>query len=151
MEKKNVHRPLKSVGDWNLTETLGQGSMGKVKLAVNGDVKMACKIVPKPLKEQGEDYQLFISDFNIPTAPGTSRKHQDNHRIVREVALSMVLSHPNIPQLKHIIVTKHHYYIFYELVKGTQLLDFIISNGKLKERMAKRFMWQILSALRTPN
>ncbi|KAI8916037.1 kinase-like domain-containing protein [Gorgonomyces haynaldii] len=149
MTEKIVHRPLKQLGPWSLQETLGQGSMGKVKLAVKDNIKMACKIVPKPLRESGPEYMIGPTSNlrEIPLVVGKDRRHQDNERIVREIALSMVLRHPNIVQLNHVIITKHHYYLFFDLVQGTQLLDFIISHGKLSEKLARKFMRQIVSAV----
>lgn len=41
----------------------------------------------------------------------------------------------------------HHYYMLFEYVDGGQMLDYIISHGKLKEKGARKFARQIASAL----
>lgn len=68
-------------------------------------------------------------------------------RILREVALSMLLHHPNICGMREIIVHQHHYCMVFEHVDGVQMLDYIISHGRLRERAARRFARQIGSAL----
>lgn len=59
----------------------------------------------------------------------------------------LLLYHPYIVSLKEMVVLDPYYYLFMEYVGGGQLLDYIISHGKLKEKHARRFARQILSAL----
>lgn len=59
----------------------------------------------------------------------------------------LLLHHPFIASLKEMIILDPYYYLFMEYVNGGQLLDYIISHGKLKEKQARRFARQILSAL----
>lgn len=40
-----------------------------------------------------------------------------------------------------------HYYMIFEYVNGGQMLDYIISHGRLRERSARKFARQIGSAL----
>ena len=42
---------------------------------------------------------------------------------------------------------QHHYYMVFEYVNGGQMLDYIISHGRLRERVARKFARQIGSAL----
>ena len=42
---------------------------------------------------------------------------------------------------------QHHYYFVQEYVNGGQMLDYIISHGRLRERSARKFARQIGSAL----
>ncbi|KAI8348511.1 kinase-like domain-containing protein, partial [Mortierella sp. GBAus27b] len=59
----------------------------------------------------------------------------------------MVLHHPYIVSLYDVVVQPHHYYMVLEHVDGGQMLDYIISHGKLKEKHARKFARQIASAL----
>lgn len=43
--------------------------------------------------------------------------------------------------------TNYHWYMLFEYVNGGQMLDYIISHGKLKEKQARKFSRQIASAL----
>ncbi|KAI8377263.1 hypothetical protein BD560DRAFT_53062 [Blakeslea trispora] len=68
-------------------------------------------------------------------------------RTIREMAIMRLLRHPNICQLKEYITEGDKYYMFLEYVDGGQLLDYIIKHGKLREKQARRFARQIVSAL----
>lgn len=68
-------------------------------------------------------------------------------RTIREMAIMRLLRHPNICQLKEYITEGDKYYMFLEYVDGGQLLDYIVKNGRLKEKQARRFARQIVSAL----
>jgi serine/threonine protein kinase len=68
-------------------------------------------------------------------------------RILREAALSMLLHHPHICCMRDMIVHQHLYYMVFEYVHGVQMLDYIISHGRLRERVARKFARQIGSAL----
>ncbi|KAF7349497.1 Non-specific serine/threonine protein kinase [Mycena sanguinolenta] len=125
--KKRSNRIL---GDYTLSKTLGAGSMGKVKLAthnITGE-KLAVKILPR----------------TTSTAP---RDTINETRTLREAALSMLLHHPYICGMREMIVHEHHYYMVFEYVNGGQMLDYIISHGRLRERVARKFARQIASAL----
>jgi hypothetical protein len=49
--------------------------------------------------------------------------------------------------MRDVIITQGHFYLFFEYVDGGQMLDYIISHGKLREKHARKFARQILSAL----
>ena len=68
-------------------------------------------------------------------------------RTLREAALSMLLHHPYICGMREMIIHQHHYYMVFEYVSGGQMLDYIISHGRLRERVARKFARQIGSAL----
>ncbi|KAG1845076.1 kinase-like domain-containing protein, partial [Suillus tomentosus] len=68
-------------------------------------------------------------------------------RTLREAALSMLLHHPYICGMREMIVHQHHYHMVFEYVDGGQMLDYIISHGRLRERVARKFARQIGSAL----
>lgn len=68
-------------------------------------------------------------------------------RTTREGSLCMLLHHPYICGMKSMILYPHHYYMVTEYVNGGQMLDYIISHGRLRERSARKFARQIGSAL----
>jgi len=49
--------------------------------------------------------------------------------------------------MREMIIHQHHYYMVFEYVSGGQMLDYIISHGRLRERVARKFARQIGSAL----
>ncbi|THG96595.1 hypothetical protein EW026_g5259 [Hermanssonia centrifuga] len=133
------------LGDYTLSKTLGAGSMGKVKLAhhnITGQ-KLAVKILPRVAAGSGVQ-----SGTNSEAAAKQATKDASKEiRTLREAALSMLLHHPYICGMREMIVHQHHYYMVSEYVNGGQMLDYIISHGRLRERVARKFARQIGSAL----
>ncbi|KAF7986947.1 hypothetical protein HWV62_12763 [Athelia sp. TMB] len=139
--KRSSNRIL---GDYTLSKTLGAGSMGKVKLAthnVTGE-KLAVKILPRV-------YPGLHTNGASPEAAAkqATKDASKEVRTLREAALSMLLHHPYICGMREMIIHQHHYYMVFEYVNGGQMLDYIISHGRLRERVARKFARQIGSAL----
>lgn len=135
---RSSHRIL---GDYTLSKTLGAGSMGKVKLGthnISGE-KLAVKILPRT--------HPASSTTSEAAAKQANKDASKEIRTLREAALSMLLHHPYICGMREMIVHQHHYYMVSEYVSGGQMLDYIISHGKLRERVARKFARQIGSAL----
>lgn len=124
-------------GTWSLGKTIGQGSMGKVKLAKNieSGEQAAIKIVPRQsADEQGN--------------PKDDRADRSKEiRTAREAAMVSLLSHPYICGMIDVQRTNYHWYMLFEYVNGGQMLDYIIAHGRLKEKQARKFARQIASAL----
>ncbi|KAI1846051.1 hypothetical protein JX266_007860 [Neoarthrinium moseri] len=126
-------------GKWILGKTIGAGSMGKVKLArkEDGTEQVACKIIPRG-----------STDENHNSRADKERADQSKEiRTAREAAIVTLLDHPNVCGLRDVVRTNHHWYMLFEYVNGGQMLDYIISHGKLKEKQARKFSRQIASAL----
>lgn len=124
-------------GTWHLGKTIGQGSMGKVKIGKNIDTgeTVAIKIVPRhTLDEHGN--------------PKDERADRSKEiRTAREAAMASLLNHPFICGMRDVQRTNYHWYMLFEYVDGGQMLDYIISHGRLKEKQARKFGRQIVSAL----
>ncbi|KAI1498771.1 hypothetical protein F5X99DRAFT_309534 [Biscogniauxia marginata] len=126
-------------GKWILGKTIGAGSMGKVKLArkEDGTEQVACKIIPRGSTEDGHHSRA-----------DKERADQSKEiRTAREAAIVTLLQHPYICGLRDVVRTNYHWYMLFEYVNGGQMLDYIISHGKLKEKQARKFSRQIASAL----
>ncbi|KAL0569877.1 Serine/threonine-protein kinase [Marasmius crinis-equi] len=138
-------RSNRILGDYTLTKTLGAGSMGKVKLAnhnLTGEqlaVKILPRAAPQPAHTNGATPDAI--------ARQASKDASKEIRTLREAALSMLLHHPYIAGMREMIVHQHHYYMVFEYISGGQMLDYIISHGRLRERVARKFARQIGSAL----
>jgi serine/threonine protein kinase len=72
--------------------------------------------------------------------------HSKEVRTAREAAIVTLLDHPYICGMRDVVRTSHHWYMLFEYVNGGQMLDYIISHGKLKEKQARKFSRQIASA-----
>lgn len=216
-------KPRKMIGNYRLTKTIGQGSMGKVKLAINQKTgeKRACKIIPRPaftemvkkanqlarkenkyhfkpittsvaatvLKKYEnigetnteidsslktnpsstsissasstsiystliENNPIFIDSSTpltqfpelYPKETANSQEIKEN-RIIREAAIVLHLHHPHIAFMDQFVAWDNYYYFFFEYVNGGQMLDYIISHGRLKEKQARKFIREIISAV----
>ncbi|KAF5345019.1 hypothetical protein D9758_010425 [Tetrapyrgos nigripes] len=138
-------RSNRILGNYTLSKTLGAGSMGKVKLAthnVSGE-QLAVKILPRANPSAPPPSGATPDSV----ARQASKDASKEIRTLREAALSMLLHHPYICGMREMIVHQHHYYMVFEYVDGGQMLDYIISHGKLRERTARKFARQIGSAL----
>lgn len=125
-------------GQWSLGKTIGAGSMGKVKLAKNLETgeQVAVKIVPRQsTDEHRNDRDRERAD------------HSKEIRTAREAAIVTLLNHPYICAMRDVQRTNYHWYMLFEYVNGGQMLDYIISHGRLKEKQARKFGRQIASAL----
>ena len=125
-------------GEWSLGKTIGAGSMGKVKLAKNLETgeQVAVKIVPRQSTDEHR------SDRDRERAD-----HSKEIRTAREAAIVTLLNHPYVCAMRDVVRTNYHWYMLFEYVNGGQMLDYIISHGRLKEKQARKFGRQIASAL----
>lgn len=112
--------------------------MGKVKLAKNNATgeQVAVKIVPRQ-----------STDEHRSQAERERADHSKEIRTAREAAIVSLLNHPYICSMRDVVRTNFHWYMLFEYVNGGQMLDYIISHGKLKEKQARKFARQIASAL----
>ncbi|EON67428.1 CAMK/CAMKL/KIN1 protein kinase [Coniosporium apollinis CBS 100218] len=127
-----------TTGQWHLGKTIGAGSMGKVKLARNLETgeQVAVKIVPR----QSTDEHRSEQDRQ-------RADHSKEVRTAREAAIVSLVNHPYICGMRDFVRTNYHWYMLFEYVNGGQMLDYIISHGRLKEKQARKFGRQIASAL----
>lgn len=127
-----------ATGTWALGKTIGAGSMGKVKLAKNNATgeQVAVKIVPRQSTDQHHSQ-----------ADRDRADHSKEIRTAREGAIVSLLNHPYICGMRDVVRTNYHWYMLFEYVNGGQMLDYIISHGRLKEKQARKFARQIASAL----
>lgn len=127
-----------NTGQWSLGKTIGAGSMGKVKLAKNASTgeQVAVKIVPRQSTDQHHSQ-----------ADRERADHSKEVRTAREAAIVSLLNHPYICGMRDVVRTNYHWYMLCEYVNGGQMLDYIISHGRLKEKQARKFARQIASAL----
>lgn len=84
-------KALSSIGPWQLTKTIGKGSTGKVKLAVNSSTgeKRACKII---FAQEAESREPIGPTTSIRDIPGSKQdEHGKEFRIIREAAIMLLV------------------------------------------------------------
>ncbi len=114
------------LGQYNVVKTLGEGSFGKVKLAVHSATgqKVALKIINRETLS------------NLDTSA----------RVEREIQYLKLLRHPHIIKLYEVITTATDIIMVIEYAGG-ELFDYIVRRGKMTEEEARRFFQQIISAV----
>ncbi|KAJ3496704.1 hypothetical protein NLJ89_g10446 [Agrocybe chaxingu] len=120
--------------------------LGDYTLTLISHTQLAVKILPRVYPNPPPQTNGTTAN-NDSAARQASRDASKEIRTLREAALSMLLYHPYICGMREMIVHQHHYYMVSEYVNGGQMLDYIISHGRLRERVARKFARQIGSAL----
>lgn len=125
------------MGKYQIVKTLGSGSTGKVQLAIHSETKeqVAIKSI------------IRIRPGMEPPKSSKESVSLRERRIYREASILYLLRHPNIVGIRDFYVCDEYFCMIFEYVEGIQMLDYIISNGKLKEKVALKFMRQIVSAV----
>ena len=149
-----------ALGDYMLGKTIGAGSMGKVKLGVHkpDGTKVAIKIVPRNTSVnavRAQNAQRVAQSGAPPReaeqeealSRAAAKDQSKEVRIQREGSLQLLLWHPYICGMREMIIHPNHYYMVFEYINGGQMLDYIISHGRLRERSARNFARQVGSAL----
>ncbi|KAH8670972.1 kinase-like domain-containing protein [Xylariales sp. PMI_506] len=114
------------IGQYNIIRTLGEGSFGKVKLAVHRSTgqQVALKIISR---------KKLISRDMVG-------------RVEREIEYLQLLRHPHIIKLYTVIKTPTEIIMVLEYAGG-ELFDYIVSHGRLPEDKARRFFQQMICAV----
>ncbi len=103
---------------------------------LNNLLQVAIKIVPRQSTDEHRSQQ-----------DRERADHSKEIRTAREAAIVTLVSHPYICGMRDVVRTNYHWYMLCEYVNGGQMLDYIISHGRLKEKQARKFGRQIASAL----
>jgi 5'-AMP-activated protein kinase catalytic alpha subunit len=115
------------IGNYLVKETLGQGTFGKVKLAVHmlTKEKVAIKILEK----------------------AKIREVADAQRVAREIKILKRVRHPNVIQLFEVIDTPKQILLVMEHLDSGELFDYIVRHQKIREDVAVRFFHDIVDGL----
>ncbi|EDN94552.1 hypothetical protein SS1G_10426 [Sclerotinia sclerotiorum 1980 UF-70] len=126
MESAPQKKTEQRVGAYSVVRTLGEGSFGKVKLAVHRvtQQQVALKIIARR--------KLISRDMA--------------GRVEREIEYLQLLRHPHIIKLYTVIKTPHEIIMVLEYA-GNELFDYIVQHGKMREDEARRFFQQIICAV----
>ncbi|KAJ3021610.1 MAP microtubule affinity-regulating kinase 1 [Thoreauomyces humboldtii] len=123
----SVKAPPQQIGNYDYVRSIGEGSFAKVKMAVHrltGE-KVAIKIIDKDA---------------LPDTYSLTHLH-------REAQIMRMLDHPNIVQLIEVMETKRELHLVLEYASGGEVLDYIVAHERLKESEARKFFYEVVSAL----
>jgi serine/threonine protein kinase len=68
-------------------------------------------------------------------------------RLQREIRFLKLLHHPHIVRIYDVVETRECIYIIMEYAVGGELFDYIVANKRVKEKEARAFFRQVLSAV----
>lgn len=116
------------VGAYDLGATLGRGNYGLVKLGVH--------------RETGKQYAVKIVKKDALEEDAVA-----NVDIRREIAIMKALDHPNIVALEDVLYSPKRVFLVMELVRGGELFDSIVTNGRQSEETARKYFQQLIDAV----
>ncbi|KAH8057546.1 serine/threonine kinase [Aureococcus anophagefferens] len=120
----------KQVGKYEIGRTLGEGTFGKVKHAVNVETQEAVAI--KVLDKERIQKQSMGS------------------QIKKEISIMKQLEHANVVKLNEVLASRTKIFIVLELVTGGELFDRIVTSGKLNEHDARFYFKQLVGGVVAP-
>lgn len=117
----------RKVGKYLLGRTLGQGTFGKVKFAIDTETErhVAIKVMDK----------------------AKIKAHNMGDQIKKEISIMKLINHKNVIQLIEVLASPTTIYIVLELVDGGELFDKIVEEGRLDESTARLYFHQLISGI----
>ncbi|XP_068081094.1 serine/threonine-protein kinase SIK3 isoform X2 [Anabrus simplex] len=117
---------LVRVGYYELERTIGKGNFAVVKLATHvvTKTKVAIKIIDK-----------------------TKLDEENLKKIFREIQIMTKLRHPHIIRLYQVMETEKMIYLVTEYASGGEIFDYLVANGRMTEKQARRVFHQIVAAV----
>lgn len=76
------------------------------------------------------------------------QRNKMGDQVKKEINTMKVLRHPNIIQIKDVLMDKTHLYITMDYVGGGELYSKIAEKGRMTEAVAKRYFRQVLEGVR---
>ena len=118
---------VKKVGKYEIGRTLGEGTFGKVKFAVNTETneRVAIKILDK------EKIQ----------------KQNMGEQIKKEIAVMKMVKQKHVVNLLEVLASRTKIFIVLELVTGGELFDKIVNVGRFDEPTARKYFRQLISGV----
>jgi serine/threonine protein kinase len=127
MSKAAADSKTKRVGKYELGRTLGEGTFGKVKYAVNTETNEAVAI--KVLDKE------------------KIQKQNMGNQIKKEISIMKMVKHKYIVGMIEVLASKTKIFIVLDLVTGGELFDKIVSVGKLSEEQALFYFGQLVEGV----
>jgi len=118
---------VKRVGKYELGRTLGEGTFGKVKYAINVETQEAVAI--KVLDKE------------------KIQKQNMGNQIKKEISIMKMVKHKYIVGMIEVLASKSKIFIVLDLVTGGELFDKIVSMGKLAEDQALFYFTQLVEGV----
>jgi serine/threonine protein kinase len=119
---------VKRVGKYEIGKTLGEGTFGKVKFAVN--------------TETGEKVAIKILDKE------KIQKQNMGAQIKKEISIMKMVKHHNIVKLYEVLASRTKIFIVLELITGGELFDKIVAESRFDEKTARFYFRQLIKGVK---
>ncbi|RHZ00422.1 hypothetical protein DYB31_008131 [Aphanomyces astaci] len=118
---------VKKVGKYEIGKTLGEGTFGKVKYAVNTetDERVAIKVLDKD----------------------KIQKQNMGAQIKKEISIMKMVRNRHVVVLKEVLASRTKIFIVLELITGGELFDKIVSEGRFNEETARFYFRQLVNGV----
>ncbi|CAM9103426.1 unnamed protein product [Discosporangium mesarthrocarpum] len=125
---------VKKVGKYEIGKTIGEGTFGKVKLAVNTETgeKVAIK-ARYPDK--------CVLDKSI------IQKQNMGAQVKREISIMKLVCHAYVVQLREVLASSSKIFLVCELITGGELFDKIVEKQRFNEDEARFYFRQLLEGV----
>lgn len=118
---------VKKVGKYEIGKTLGEGTFGKVKYAVN--------------TETGERVAIKVLDKE------KIQKQNMGGQIKKEISIMKLVRHNYVVDLKEVLASRTKIFIVLELITGGELFDKIVAEGRFDEKNARFYFRQLVDGV----
>lgn len=119
---------VKRVGKYEIGKTLGEGTFGKVKYAINS--------------ETGEKVAIKVLDKE------RIQKQNMGNQIKKEISIMKMVKHENVVKLYEVLASRTKIFIVLELITGGELFDKIVAEGRFDENTARFYFRQLIKGLK---
>jgi len=118
---------VKKVGKYDIGRTLGEGTFGKVKFAINTetDERVAIKVLDKD----------------------KIQKQNMGAQVKKEISIMKMVRNSHVVQLKEVLASRTKIFIVLELITGGELFDKIVSEGRFDEDTARFYFRQLVNGV----
>mmetsp|Transcript_22196 Transcript_22196/g.45364 ORF Transcript_22196/g.45364 Transcript_22196/m.45364 type:complete len:236 (-) Transcript_22196:65-772(-) len=118
----------KRVGNYELCETLGEGTFGKVRRAIH--VITQKEYAVKCLEKQQVE------------------KHNMGKQLKREISAMRMIKHPRIVEFHEVLASKNKVYLVLELVTGGELFELLVKERGFDESKARKLFQQLVDGVK---
>jgi len=114
---------VKKVGKYEIGRTLGEGTFGKVKYAVDG--------------QTGKEVAIKVLDKE------RIQRQNMGEQIKREISIMKMVRHPHVVQLHEVLASRTRIFIVLELITGGELFDRIVERQRFDDDTARYYFRQL--------
>ncbi|XP_076364237.1 serine/threonine-protein kinase Chk2-like isoform X2 [Tachypleus tridentatus] len=126
--------PTELTENYTISKMIGRGACGEVRLAFT---KGTCRAVAVKIVSKKK--------FSVKNG---RKQNQIPNNVMNEVQVMKDLKHPCIIKVEEVIDTPDTLYIVLEYMKGGELFDRVVTEGKLEEASAKVLFYQMVVAVK---